>query len=127
MSCGKKETSSPVNIEAFEKTPISFPITPGNIDEASGIAESIVNEGKIWVVEDGGNPAELSLIDTNGAFIKQLKVENVTNRDWEDIAIAQGPENGKGFLYIADTGDNLIKDTIYDFTGSRNPPCQSTL
>ncbi len=115
MSCGKKESPLPVNVDAFEKTPVSYPITPGKIDEASGIAESKLNKGKIWVEQDSGNPAELSVIDSGGAFIKKIHIKGATNRDWEDMALAPGPEDGKSFIYIAETGDNFQKDSVYAF------------
>lgn len=116
LSCGKKENPKPAGeVAIFENTPISYPINPGKIDEASGIAVSKQNPGKIWVEQDSGNPPELNAIDTNGNFVKKIPITGVTNRDWEDIALAPGPEAGKNYIYLAETGDNSQKDSSYAF------------
>lgn len=116
LSCGKKEDPKPAGeVAIFENTPISYPINPGKIDEASGIAVSKLNPGKIWVEQDSGNPPELNAIDTNGNFVKKIPITGVTNRDWEDIALAPGPEAGKNYIYLAETGDNNQKDSSYAF------------
>ncbi len=116
LSCGKHETTKP-NVDAalFENTPVSYPIAPGKIDEASGIAVSKLNPGKIWVEQDSGNPPEISAIDTNGNFVKKILIKGITNRDWEDMALAPGPEAGKNYIYLAETGDNNQKDSSYAF------------
>jgi hypothetical protein len=58
-SCGKSENPKPDDVAIFENTPVSYPVSPGKIDEASGIAVSKLNPGKIWVEQDSGNPPEL--------------------------------------------------------------------
>lgn len=40
------------------------------------------------------------------------KLKNVVNRDWEDITIGPGPEEGVNYLYVADIGDN---DAVYPY------------
>jgi hypothetical protein len=79
--------------------------------EASGLVESIANPGYLWSLNDGGNPAEVFLIDTL-AKIKMVCKLKVKNRDWEDIAIGAGPNAEKKYLYVADIGDNLGR---YDY------------
>ncbi len=76
------------------------------LEEASGLVASQSNPGYLWTINDSGNPAEVFLIDTL-AQIKLVCKLNVKNRDWEDIAIGNGPIPEKKYLYVADIGDNL--------------------
>jgi hypothetical protein len=102
LAC-KKNNLEPVpggTVLLFDTIPVVKSIN-SNIAEGSGIADSKINPGYIWVQEDGGNPSELSLIGTNGVTIKKIYVKNALNRDWEDMALVGND------LYIADIGDNL--------------------
>jgi hypothetical protein len=89
------------------------------IEEASGLAESKRNPGHLWTIQDKGNSNILYLIDAgNGDLVAEYKILGTTNRDWESIEISGGPEAGKSYLYIGDTGDNdmVYEDyTIYRF------------
>lgn len=76
------------------------------ISEASGIAKSITNPGKFWTHNDSGGTPELYLIDTTGKIVSTFYIEDISNRDWEDIATGPGPENGQSYIYVADIGDN---------------------
>jgi hypothetical protein len=82
------------------------------LEEASGLAASVKNPGFLWTVNDNGNPPEVYLIDQHARIRLVCKLPNVRNRDWEDIAIGAGPEEGKSYVYVADIGDN---DAQYDF------------
>jgi hypothetical protein len=90
----------------FEVTPVTVPVIPGRIDEASGIADSRKNPGFIWVQQDSGNPPELFLLSYQGMVMKRIPVKGVFNRDWEDIVVSKGPVKGRDYIYIAETGDN---------------------
>ena len=90
----------------FEDIPKLFPVAPGVIDEASGIADSYANPGFLWVELDSGNPPVLHLLKHDGRLGKSIFLKGVSNRDWEDIALSAGPEEGKKYLYVAETGDN---------------------
>lgn len=82
------------------------------IIEASGITYSAIQSKKLWVEEDSG-PPQLFLIDENGKLMHRMYVKNATNRNWEDIAIAEKQ------LFIADIGDNSLAYpdyTVYTFT-----------
>ncbi|MEO7800504.1 MAG: hypothetical protein ABIR81_00815 [Ginsengibacter sp.] len=116
LSCSKNENPKPIeDVAIFENTPISYPVKPGKFDEASGIAISKLNPGRIWVEQDSGNPPELIAIDTNANLVKKIPITGVTNRDWEDMSLAPGPEAGKNYIYLAETGDNNQKDSSYAF------------
>ena len=76
------------------------------LEEASGLAASVANPGMLWTLNDNGNPAEVFLIDQHAGIRLVCKLATVRNRDWEDIAIGAGPEEGKNYVYVADIGDN---------------------
>lgn len=103
--CHKKsEPKEPA--PAFSSTPLSKPITPGLIDEASGIAESKANSGYLWVEQDSGNPNDVALLSQTGQLLKKVNIRSAVNRDWEDMTLGNGPITGTSYLYIAETGDN---------------------
>lgn len=95
----------------FEPLPSSHRIDPGKIDEVSGIADSKINPGYLWVEQDSGAPPELALIDKEGKFLKKVFIKNAMNRDWEDMTIGPGPEKDIQYVYIADIGDNGRRHT----------------
>jgi len=82
------------------------------LSEASGLVASISNPGYFWTHNDGRNPAEIFLINDKAEVVMTCKLKNIVNRDWEDITIGPGPEEGVNYLYVADIGDN---DAIYPF------------
>lgn len=104
------ETGDPIN---FETVPQKFPITPGIIDEASGLASSATMGGYLWTLQDSGRPNSLYLISADGKAIKEFNIPGATNHDWEDLASGPGPVEGVNYLYIGETGNN-------------NPPMTST-
>jgi len=83
-----------------------FPITAGIIDEASGLADSYANAGFLWVNQDSDNPTKIYLLGHDGKHGKSIHIDNVTNRDWEEIMVGDGPTAGKKYVYIGDIGDN---------------------
>lgn len=81
-------------------------LTEKKLDEVSGMASSAANPGYFWVHNDSGNPAVVYLINDSLEIKLECKLEGVRNRDWEDIAVGPGPEEGKTYIYIGDIGDN---------------------
>lgn len=115
VSCQKSPAPAPVL--PFAAVPESIMIKPGLIDEASGIGDSRVQKGRLWVQQDSGNPPLLSLLAYNGNLEKELYIKGAQNRDWEDMAIA-ADASGRPYIYIADIGDNNVRYsqyTIYRF------------
>ncbi len=100
-------------VASFSKTPELFPVTTGIIDEASGIADSYNNPGYLWVNQDSKQPTELYLLSRKGKLGKKIFIKNITNRDWEEVVVSNGPDAGKKFLYIGETGDNLHSYSNY--------------
>jgi len=44
----------------------------------------------------------------------KIKLQDVGNRDWEDIAIGPGPDADQTYLYVGEIGDNLGRyDELY--------------
>ncbi len=96
----KDENSLP----EFIGMPDIYPVTPGQIDEASGMVDGKINDG-LWVIEDSDTKAGIDLISHEGAYIRKVDFNGV-NRDWEDIATGPGPQDNVNYIYISETGDN---------------------
>ncbi|HEY0652380.1 MAG TPA: hypothetical protein VGD65_04590 [Chryseosolibacter sp.] len=98
-----KETDSDIFLEGKKL----MEVNNKNLEEASGLAASKANPGLLWTHNDSGNRAEVLLIDDKLNIRLTCVLENVINRDWEDIAVGPGPEPGKSYIYVADIGDNM--------------------
>lgn len=79
------------------------------INEASGLTTSVVNEGMLWTHNDSGDKARIFLIDEYGKSKAEYSLVGINNRDWEDIASGPGPEDDQHYLYIGEIGDNLAQ------------------
>lgn len=88
---------------AFVETP-SITQLSTTINESSGVADSRINPGYLWVVEDSGNPPALSLLGHDGKILKTVHIRSAINHDWEEMAIAKGPDPALDYLYVADIG-----------------------
>ena len=75
---------------------------PGSLHEVSGV-EAIENSEFIWMLNDGGNKAELFSLDQKGKLKKVVKID-AKNHDWEDLS-----SDPYGNLYIGDFGNNSNK------------------
>ena len=87
-----------------------------DLSEASGLVVSRSNPELIWSHNDSGDQPRLFLVGLTGDDMGEFKLTGIQNRDWEDMAIGPGPEDGKTYLYIGDIGDNLgqyKEKTIY--------------
>jgi len=99
---------------SFVTEPTATTIAPGLIDEASGMTASRSMPGNLWVHQDSGSPAELALLGQDGTVKGKIKLPSlVENRDWEDMGIGPGPQDGINYLYIADIGDNNAQYPAY--------------
>lgn len=97
----------------FEAVPALSPILPGAIDEASGIADSKINPGFLWVEQDSGNPPEICLLRHDGTIKKKIYLKGIQNRDWEDLALGDAPNGPGQSIYLADIGDNDAVHSSY--------------
>ncbi|RAJ87603.1 hypothetical protein CLV59_101363 [Chitinophaga dinghuensis] len=89
-----------------EKPVMLGKIDNDKLDEASGIASSVPLKGYFWTHNDSGNKPDVFLINSNAHVVSVLRIENASNKDWEDIAEGIGPEKGKSYVYVGDIGDN---------------------
>jgi len=103
LSCNEPAPSSSDN---FAVSPQRTAVQPGLVDEASGMVASRTMNGYLWVEEDSDTPAQINLMTTDGQLVKRLPLPGLVNRDWEDLAIGPGPQNGVSYLYMGDIGDN---------------------
>ncbi len=76
------------------------------LDEISGLAVSRKNPGVIWVHNDKGGRACVYAIRTDGKLLGIYELDDVSDRDYEDIAIGPGPAPGVDYLYVGNIGDN---------------------
>ncbi len=104
--CQKSNTQTPNPADQFEQKPLVAALSNGSITEASGIADSKLNKGYCWVLEDSGNPPQLYLLRHDGLVADSVMVDGAVNRDWEDMARSDSRDDGKSYLYIGDIGDN---------------------
>jgi hypothetical protein len=77
-----------------------------DLKEASGIVASYSFAGYFWSHNDSGGKAILYLIDSLGGGKLEFKIEDATNRDWEDIAIFKDSSTQRSTIIIGDIGDN---------------------
>jgi hypothetical protein len=73
------------------------------LPEASGVAVSRRSPGRLWALNDSGEPLLVAL-DTRGAVIGRVRVSGVKVDDWEAVAVGACP--GGSCIYIGDIGDN---------------------
>jgi hypothetical protein len=76
------------------------------LDEASGLATSILNPDILYSHNDSGGENAVFAIDTKGRLKAKIIIDGVTNRDWEDIATAVDTMTGTPYIYIGEIGDN---------------------
>lgn len=72
---------------------------PKKLNENSGIIT--LEKNKVWVIEDNGNTDEIFEVNLEGDLLKELKVTDAKNRDWEDLT-----KDKDGNVYIGDIGNN---------------------
>ena len=113
LSCTKEDDKN-IDPEGFESIPVTSPVAPLIIDEASGIADSKANTGHLWVQQDSGNPNDIALLAQNGVLLKKIIIKSAVNRDWEDLATGPGPVSGTNYIYLGDIGDNALAASEYN-------------
>lgn len=73
---------------------------PSLLKESSGIA-ALNNANDFWLINDSGNTPELFEMTINGDLKRVVKVKDVNNVDWEDLA-----DDNKSQVFIGDFGNN---------------------
>jgi hypothetical protein len=77
-----------------------------DLTEISGVAASRQSPGVLWMHNDSGGDPEVFAVGVDGAPRGDYALEGAEARDWEDIALGPGPDEGVDDLYLADIGDN---------------------
>ena len=80
--------------------------------EASGIASSRFNQNILWTHNDSGDENRIFAMDINGNHVGEFLLNNIENRDWEDIAIGPGPMEGVDYIFVGDIGDNRSENDV---------------
>ncbi|MFM9838723.1 MAG: hypothetical protein ACKVOQ_10700 [Cyclobacteriaceae bacterium] len=91
---------------SFGESKISCLLNDTKFTEASGIGASLVNKGMFYLEEDSGNPNQIQLMNQSCSIAAIYTIGSVSNRDWEDLAVAPGPTAGASYVYVAEIGDN---------------------
>ncbi len=76
------------------------------IREASGLVASRQNASVLWTHNDSGDKNVIYAINDRGKLLGVYTLARAYARDWEDIALGPGPEEGRHYLYIGDIGNN---------------------
>ncbi|MCK0191045.1 hypothetical protein [Arenibacter sp. F20364] len=71
---------------------------PHKLTENSGMVPA--KDSTVWFIMDRGNPDKIYQVNYEGDLLKELKVKNAKNRDWEDLAT-----DGSN-VFIGDFGNN---------------------
>ena len=104
--------SSPADETITESGPRARLIVAGQLQsdelvEASGLARSQRDPELLWSINDGGSRPRLHAFDGSGFHRGRIKLDDVKNRDWEDLS--SFTIDGTPYLLVADTGDNDVK------------------
>lgn len=91
---------------------------PKAIKENSGIV--YYGNDKAWFIEDHGNDDVIYQVGFNGDLLKELRVKNAKNNDWEDLT-----RDEEGNIYIADIGNNNNKRKDLRIYKIPNPETES--
>jgi hypothetical protein len=88
------------------------------IREPSGLVASRTHADIFWTHGDSGRAPKIFAIDPQGALVAELRVAEVDNVDWEDIAL-----DDHGNLWIGDIGNNDSdrKDLVVYRVGEPDP------
>ncbi len=88
-------------------------VDDARITELSGMIPIGGRPGWFWVHNDSDNSPHLFAVHESGSVVASVAVTGATNTDWEDIADGPGPISDRGYLFVADTGNNgLDRDEL---------------
>jgi hypothetical protein len=96
-----QQTANSIYLQGIPIRTIDNPV----LEEMSGLAFSKNHPDKFYTHTDSGGEAAVYVLDSLGNEFGKIILEEVENRDWEDIAVGPGPK-GKSYVYVAEIGDN---------------------
>jgi hypothetical protein len=94
----------PVATQWFAPAQAVGPLAHPPADEISGLAPAQAWPRALWAINDGGSPAQLFLLGTDGSHRATFHVAGATNRDWEGLAACW--LDSAYYLFVGDIGDN---------------------
>ena len=104
------------------------------LNEASGLAASQKNENVLWSHNDSGDDNIIYALNQRGEHLGIYTIDGVDARDWEDMAVGPGPDEGESYIYIGEIGDNYSQyDEKYIYripepdVDARQEPVETTL
>ena len=109
VAFGLGACSSPADDTVARSAPRAELVVAGQLEsdelvEASGLARSQRSADLLWSMNDGGSKARIYALDGFGFHRGRIKLDDIENRDWEDLASFS--VDGTPYLLVADTGDN---------------------
>lgn len=90
----------------FAKAPQQAVLTGNTLEEASGLAHSLLHPKLLYSHNDSGGKNAVYAMDYTGEIKATIIIDGIKNRDWEDIATAYDPSTGKPYIFIGEIGDN---------------------
>lgn len=113
-------------VEYFTPVQVGL-ITDTRIKELSGMVRVTEHPNYYWIHNDSDDLPRIFAVAEGGTVIAEVAVAGAAAIDWEDIASGPGPEAGRTYLYVADTGNNNLSRQefiIYRFPEPRLPHLQ---
>lgn len=95
------------------------------IDEASGMVASQRNPEHYWVINDSKDLNRMFLVSQTGQGKAEFTLAGLHNRDWEAMGRWRN-RTGQTYLYVADIGDNLARNSSYHVHRFLEPSLQLT-
>ncbi len=88
-------------------------VTDPRISESSGLVASPTHPDLVWTVNDSGHTASVFGVSLRtGRTVVVLRLRDTDARDWESMAAGRLPD-GRGVLWVGDTGDNnAVRESI---------------
>lgn len=102
-SLANPDTAAPANGGSRQRplTRTALPLRATLADEVAESSGLAYISGKLWTLNDGGNPPLLFRLDsTTGRVVQRVRVTNFGNVDWEDLTA------DARYLYVGDFGNN---------------------
>lgn len=72
---------------------------PKKLNENSGMVH--ISDSTVWMINDSGGADKLYQVNFRGDLLRELRVDNAKNKDWEDLA-----RDEEGNVFIGDIGNN---------------------
>ena len=121
---GHNDLPTNVHIEEPSQIPWSQALWLGDIEdpllnESSGLAASNYATNVLWSINDSGDGPNIFALSITGKALGRWQIDMDKPTDWE--AMDAFSLNGKGYLLIADVGDNFARRQSVSFLVVEEP------